>query len=200
MIARLILLSFLLSVLSFSLSYKILLETAYSFSAEKVNSLSLLLERTFLQLSSLNATEQSQHYTAILSRIAHLSSQDSTLIRLAAIDPINKENLPNDLELWVIAYMKARGTKRFKGVTSFREREYFIRAEAVVPDSSCLSCHSKGGKSLWEPGKIQGTVAVYTELTALRNRSLIASAGIGTATGTLLLIGGLFLKRKALSP
>ncbi len=193
MIRLLLPLSIFLSIFTFSLSYRTIEASSTSFAREEVSSIVSLMNSTRLRISSLNSTEMNQHYTAILSQIARLGSNDRTKIRLTAIDPINRTNLPNDLELWVIAYMRASNEKKFLGTTTFKEREYMVGAEAVVPDTSCLRCHSG---SLWKPGSIQGVLAVYTEISGLKRKALLSSAVTGVGTGLLFFISGLLLRKK----
>lgn len=193
MIRLLLPLSILLSIFTFSLSYKMLEKSATSFAREEVSSIVSLMNSTRIRISSINSTEVDQHYTAILSHIARLGSNDRTKIRLTAIDPINRANLPNDLELWVIAYMRASKQSKFFGATTFKDRDYMMGAEAVVPDSSCLRCHSG---SLWKPGTIQGVLAVYTDITGLKGQALLSSVITAVGTGLLFFVGGLLLGKK----
>ncbi len=67
--------------------------------------------------------------------------------RRVAINPMNPENRPNEVELEYIAKFREGKIDTIKGVVERGGKKYFLHARPIVVEAECLSCHGDPTKA-----------------------------------------------------
>ncbi|NOZ24924.1 MAG: DUF3365 domain-containing protein [Nitrospirae bacterium] len=123
--------------------------------------------------------------------------------RRVAIDPMNPENRPDDIELRYIALFREGKTGVQKEIIERDGRDYFIHARPIVVEAECLSCHgapenapatlvglygTEGGFNR-KLGEIIGveSIAIPLDETLSQIRSLVLSIFFTGIVGVFLL-------------
>ncbi len=137
----------------------------------------------------------------IMSEFRKLSPDSQ--YRRVAVNPMNPENTPNDLELQYIAdFRKDRMTTK-RGIIEMDDKKYFLHARPVIMEAECLACHGSpekapaklvslygtGGGFNRKPGEVIGveSIAIPLDETFAQIRGLVISIFLTGIAGVLFL-------------
>ncbi len=191
------------------------IETAMAFVRASRSYVRKTLRPKIYELLSAGCTNQdfileaqsSSFFTASIFGMVNREIPDMEL-RQVAINPLNPRDVPNETEMWVIAYLKSKNLKEYEGITLHRGKEYFIKAFAVIPRKGCLRCHGKvedmplavrqiykPKKDLnWPVGKVNGAVLVYVPFDKVMAQARIDGlTNGGLVGGVFILMSGIIL-------
>ncbi len=123
--------------------------------------------------------------------------------RRVAVNPMNPENAPNELELQYIAEFRKDRKAIKRGIIKMDNKKYFLHARPVIMEAECLACHGSPEKapaklvSLYgtqggfnrKPGEVIGveSIAIPLDETFAQIRGLVISIFLTGIVGVLFL-------------